>query len=236
MLRLQKYIALSGVASRRSAEDLIRAGRVKVNGVIVSEMGFIVSPDTDTIAVDNKLIQVENKKVYIMLHKPEGYVTTVSDEFNRPTVIDLVQDIQERIYPVGRLDYDTSGLLLMTNDGDLTYQLTHPKHEIPKTYIATVKGHLNEQERARFKSGIDIGGYITAPADLEVLKEDRTSSTARVIIHEGKNRQIRKMFDALNHPVLTLKRISIGSLDIEHLPKGKWRSLSSDEISYLKSL
>jgi 23S rRNA pseudouridine2605 synthase len=235
-VRLQKYIALSGIASRRSAEDLIRTGRVKVNGAVVSEMGVVINPNIDTITVDNKSIQIENNKVYIMLNKPEGYVTTVSDEFNRPTVIDLVQDIQERIYPVGRLDYDTSGLLLMTNDGDLTYQLTHPKHEIPKTYIATVRGHLNEKEKTRFKSGIDIGGYVTAPADIEALKEDPSSSTVQVIIHEGKNRQIRKMFDALTHPVLSLKRISIGSLNIDQLPSGKWRHLTAEEASYLKSL
>lgn len=235
-LRLQKYIALSGVASRRKAEELIQAGRVKVNDVTISEMGVNINPDVDHVAVDNKPIRVEDKKIYIMLHKPEGYVTTVTDQFNRPTVIDLIQDIQERIYPVGRLDYDTSGLLLMTNDGDLTYQLTHPKHEISKTYITTVKGQLNEKEQNRFECGIDIGGYTTAPAELEVLKVDRSFSTIKVIIREGKNRQIRKMFDVLNHPVVTLKRIAMGNLDIAQLPKGKWRHLSPEEVSYLKLL
>ncbi len=235
-MRLQKYIALSGIASRRRAEDLIRTGRVRVNGAVVSEMGVIIDPGVDIINVDNTTLQIEDRKVYIMLNKPEGYVTTVSDEFNRPTVINLVQEIQERIYPVGRLDYDTSGLLLMTNDGDLTYQLTHPKHEIPKTYIATVKGHLNEKEKTRFRSGIDIGGYITASAYIEVLKEDLSSSTVKVVIHEGKNRQIRKMFDALTHPVLSLQRISIGNLTIEQIPKGKWRYLSPEEVTYLKLL
>ncbi|KXG76841.1 pseudouridine synthase [Thermotalea metallivorans] len=235
-MRLQKYIAQSGIASRRKAEELIRSGKVKVNGVVIENMGAVIDPSSDVITVDDKIVKIEEKKVYIMLHKPEGFVTTVSDEFNRPAVIDLVKDIKERIYPVGRLDYDTSGLLLMTNDGDLTYRLTHPKHEIPKTYIAKVRGHLAQSAQKKFRQGIDIGGYITAPASLEVLKLERDTSVVKVVIHEGKNRQIRRMFDHLGHPVVSLKRVAIGKLNIDQLPRGKWRCLSPKEVAYLKSL
>ncbi|QEK12192.1 rRNA pseudouridine synthase [Crassaminicella thermophila] len=234
-MRLQKYIAHSGVASRRKAEELIKLGRVKVNGKVIIDMGVVVDPTSDVISVDNKVIQLERNKVYIMLNKPEGYITTLSDEFNRPTVADLVKDINERIYPVGRLDYDTSGLLIMTNDGDLSYQLTHPKHEVKKTYIAKIKGIPNNKELHMFKTGIDIGGYITAPAQIEVLKKEREACLVKVIIHEGKNRQIRKMFDKINHPVTKLKRIAIGKITMDNLQKGKWRYLTDSEIKYLKS-
>ncbi|TCO79801.1 pseudouridine synthase [Marinisporobacter balticus] len=234
-MRLQKYIAYSGIASRRKAEELIKLGRVKVNGEIIKDMGVAVNPDTDIVSLDNRLIQLENKKVYIILNKPEGYVTTLLDEFDRPTVVDLIKNISERIYPVGRLDYDTSGLLIMTNDGELTYRLTHPKHEVKKTYIAKIKGVLNNKELNMFKRGIDIGGYTTAPAQIQILKDNRGSSNVQVIIHEGKNRQIRKMFDAIHHPVIRLKRIAVGEISMDNLLKGKWRFLTDSEIKYLKS-
>ncbi|QXM06061.1 pseudouridine synthase [Crassaminicella indica] len=234
-MRLQKYIAHSGVASRRKAEELIKLGRVKVNNKVIKDMGVIVDPHKDIVSVDQKIIHLEKNKIYIMLNKPEGYVTTLSDEFNRPTVVDLIKNIQERIYPVGRLDYATSGLLIMTNDGDLSYRLTHPKHKIKKTYIAKIKGILNKKELACFQTGIDIGGYITAPAFIEVLKKERATSLVKVMIHEGKNRQIRRMFEKINHPVLQLKRIAIGKINLENLQKGKWRYLTETEIKYLKS-
>ncbi|WZL74931.1 pseudouridine synthase [Clostridiaceae bacterium 35-E11] len=234
-MRLQKYIAHAGIASRRKAEELIKLGRVKVNGRVVKEMGITVNPSLDSICIDNHMIQLEEQKVYIMLNKPEGCVTTLSDEFNRPTVADFVEDIQERIYPVGRLDYDTSGLLLMTNDGDLSFHLTHPKHEVIKTYIAQIKGMLTKEEIHQFKTGIDIGGYITAPANIEILKKDKTTCQVKVRIHEGKNRQIRKMFEKINHPVIKLKRIAIGNIQLGQLPRRKWRYLTAEEIKYLQS-
>lgn len=234
-MRLQKYIAHCGIASRRKAEEIIKLGKVKVNGEVIKDMGVVVDPDSDEVFVDNRLIQLENNKVYIMLNKPEGYVTTLSDEFDRPTVVDLVKNISERIYPVGRLDYDTSGLLIMTNDGELAYRLTHPKHEVEKTYIAKVKGIPNNKEVNMFKRGVDIGGYVTAPANIQILKKERGSSTIQVIIHEGKNRQIRKMFDAINHPVIKLQRIAVGEIHIDNVLKGKWRFLTDSEIKYLKS-
>ncbi len=235
-MRLQKYIALSGVASRRKAEEMIHQGRVKLNGAIVRDMGIIVNPMEDQVAIDNQAIKPEEQKVYILLHKPEGYVTTLSDEFNRPTVVDLLKDVAERVFPVGRLDYDTSGLLIMTNDGDLTYHLTHPKHEVKKTYIAKVKGTPEEKSLSLLKKGVDIGGYITAPAQVERLKNDKDTSSIKIIIHEGKNRQIRKMFDAVDYPVLHLKRIAMGRIELGDLKKGQWRHLTAQEIRYLKSI
>lgn len=234
-VRLQKYIAHSGITSRRKAEEFIKLGRVKVNGEIVKDMGVVIDPSVDRISVDNKPIGLEKNKVYIMIHKPEGYVTTLSDEFDRKTVADLVKDIPERIYPVGRLDYETSGLLIMTNDGDLSYRLTHPKHEVKKIYIAKVGGILNKKEMSMFEEGIDIGGYVTAPAYIELLKKEKDMSVVKVMIHEGKNRQIRKMFDKINHPVIKLERIAIGKINMDHLAKGKWRSLTKEEIEYLKN-
>lgn len=235
-MRLQKYIALSGVASRRKAEEMILQGRVKLNGTIVRDMGVIINTVEDLVAIDNQIIKPQEKKLYILLHKPEGYVTTLSDEFNRPKVIDLLDDIHERVFPVGRLDYDTSGLLLMTNDGDLTYQLTHPKHEVKKTYIARVKGNPEEKTLALLKKGVDIGGYVTAPAQVEKIKSDGRFTSIKIIIHEGKNRQIRKMFDAVGYPVLHLKRIAMGRIELGNLLKGKWRHLTAEEIRYLKSI
>ena len=162
-MRINKYIALCGVASRRKAEELILAGRVTVNDEVMTELSYKVDEENDIVKVDDKLIKEENKLVYILLNKPEGYITTVKDQFDRPSVLDLVSDIKERVYPIGRLDYETSGLLLLTNDGDLTYKLTHPKHEVDKTYVARVKGKLTKEEIERFKTGLKIEDYTTAP-------------------------------------------------------------------------
>ena len=193
-MRINKYIALCGVASRRKAEELILAGRVTVNDEVMTELSYKVDEENDIVKVDDKLIKEENKLVYILLNKPEGYITTVKDQFDRPSVLDLVSDIKERVYPIGRLDYETSGLLLLTNDGDLTYKLTHPKHEVDKTYVARVKGKLTKEEIERFKTGLKIEDYTTAPAKLKVIKydEQRDSSLLEIKIHEGKNRQVRK--------------------------------------------
>ena len=175
-MRINKYIASCGVASRRKAEELILNKKVKVNGRLIEELSFQVDEYKDTVEVDGVKISLDEETVYILLNKPEGYITTVKDQFDRPSVIDLLSDVKERVFPVGRLDYETSGLLLLTNDGDLTYKLTHPKHEIDKTYIAMVKGELTEEEIKNFKSGLEIEDYITAPAKLRVLYYDKVKN------------------------------------------------------------
>jgi 23S rRNA pseudouridine2605 synthase len=233
--RLQKYIADCGVASRRKAEELIKQGRVKVNGMVVTEMGTKVG-DTDLVEVDGKGIKPENKKVYILLNKPAGYVTTAKDQFGRPTVLDLLKGVRERVFPVGRLDYETTGLLILTNDGDFTYKMTHPKHEIEKTYIATIEGIPTIEEINRFEKGLRIEDYITAPAKLRILSENMRNSVVEVTIHEGKNRQVRKMCEAIGHPVLSLKRISLGKLSLGNLAEGTWRELSQKEVKSLLEL
>ena len=237
-MRINKYIALCGVASRRKAEELILAGKVTVNDEVMTELSYKVDEENDIVKVDDKLIKEENKLVYILLNKPEGYITTVKDQFDRPSVLDLVSDIKERVYPIGRLDYETSGLLLLTNDGDLTYKLTHPKHEVDKTYVARVKGKLTKEEIERFKTGLKIEDYTTAPAKLKVIKydEQRDSSLLEIKIHEGKNRQVRKMCKAINHPVLRLRRSAMGKIKIGDCEIGKYRYLTEDEIKYLKNL
>jgi len=235
-MRLQKFISMAGVTSRRKAEEIILKGKVKVNGKIVKELGTKVDPNKDIVTIDGKRINIADKNVYIMLYKPEGYVTTLWDEFNRPKVIDLIKGIDERIYPVGRLDYNTSGLLLLTNDGELANKITHPKNQLKKTYIALVKGIPKGQDIIKFEKGLDIGGYITAPAKLEILKKYKDFSKVKIVIHEGKNRQIRKMMEKLGYPVIKLERIKIGELNLKGLKKGEWRYLTDDEIAYLKNL
>ncbi len=235
-MRLQKFIAKSGIASRRKAEELIKNGKIKVNDRIITEMGVKIDPQRDIIKYNNKRLSIENEKKYIILNKPEGYITTVSDQFGRPTVMDLIKDIKERVYPVGRLDYNTSGLLLLTNDGNLTHKITHPKSQIKKTYIAKIKGIISNSKMNRFKNGIDIGGYITAPAQIKLINKKNGCSIVKIIIHEGKNRQIRRMMDKIGHPVLELKRVAIGKITLDNLPKGQWRYLTESEINYLKTV
>ena len=237
-MRINKYIALCGVASRRKAEELILAGRVTVNDEVMTELSYKVDEENDIVKVDDKLIKEENKLVYILLNKPEGYITTVKDQFDRPSVLDLVSDIKERVYPIGRLDYETSGLLLLTNDGDLTYKLTHPKHEVDKTYMAIVKGVPNAQEIKNFEEGLYIEDYKTAPAKIKVVKinEEKNYSICQIKIHEGKNRQVRKMCKAINHPVLRLRRSAMGKIKIGDCEIGKYRYLTEDEVKYLKSI
>jgi 23S rRNA pseudouridine2605 synthase len=235
-MRLQKYMAKCGVASRRKCEELIQLGVVKVNGQIIRELGYKVNPEIDIVEVKDKRIKLEEEKIYIILNKPEGYVTTVKDQFNRPTVLDLVDNKGFRIYPVGRLDYNTSGLLLLTNDGDLAHRLTHPRHEITKTYIAKLKGIPSEEELETFRNGIEIDGYITAKAYINILQKSRNSSLVKIKIHEGKNRQIRKMCEKIGHPVIKLKRVAIGEIKLGDLKTGEWRYLSKNEIKYLKSM
>lgn len=231
-IRLQKYLAEAGVASRRKAEELILQGRIRVNGEIITEMGFKVT-GSDKVEFDGKQVHKEENKVYLMLNKPVGYVTTVKDQFGRTTVLDLVKEIDERLYPVGRLDYDTSGLLLLSNDGDFTYKLTHPKHELNKVYVAEVEGIPTTEEIERFEKGLRIEDYITSAAKLKILEKMQKRSTIEITIHEGKNRQVRKMCENIGHPVIKLKRVAIGNLVLSDLPEGKWRHLNKDEIKYL---
>jgi 23S rRNA pseudouridine2605 synthase len=233
--RLQKFMARCGVASRRKCEEVITAGRVKVNDFVVTELGHKVDPDKDKVYVDNKIINVEENKVYIALNKPEGIVSTVKDEKDRKTILDLV-NIKERIYPIGRLDYDTSGLIILTNDGDIYNRVIHPRQAINKVYIAIIEGCPNQEEISKFCNGIDIDGYITAQADFKVTKRVGFNCRATITIHEGKNRQIRKMCDAIGHPVIALKRVSVGNITLGNMEKEEWRNLTEEEIEYLKNL
>lgn len=234
--RLQKFMASCGVASRRSCERIIEEGRVKVNGSVVQELGIKIDVDLDEVLVDGNKIFIEEKKVYIMLNKPEGYLCTLKDERGRKTVLDLVK-VNERIFPIGRLDYDTSGLLIMTNDGEVYNKVIHPSKKIDKVYEATIKGQPFKEEIKRFCNGIDIGNYITAPAKLKIIEGNEEKSKVEITIHEGKKRQIRRMCKAVKHPVITLKRLSIGKIALNtDLRKGRWRYLEDSEIEYLKNL
>ncbi|MGL4913089.1 MAG: pseudouridine synthase [Romboutsia sp.] len=237
-MRINKYIASCGVASRRKAEELILNKKVKVNGKIVEELSLQIDENNDVVEVDGVKISTSENTVYILLNKPEGYITTVKDQFDRPSVIDILSSVSERVYPVGRLDYETSGLLLLTNDGDLTYKLTHPKHEIDKTYVARVKGKLTEEEISNFRQGLYIEDYKTAPAKLRVIKYDNVQdvSMLEIKIHEGKNRQVRKMCKAINHPVLRLKRVALGKINLNDLKIGEYRHLTNEELNYLKNI
>ncbi|MBR0127493.1 MAG: rRNA pseudouridine synthase [Firmicutes bacterium] len=233
--RLNKYIASAGLCSRRKADELISNGNVKVNGAVVNEMGFVVE-DGDRVTVNGRLIEGEKPKVYVVLNKPLGYITSMDDDKNRATVADLVSDIPERLFPVGRLDYNTTGLLIMTNDGELTYSLTHPKHEVDKTYIATVSGVLSGKRLAQLRKGVDIGGFVTSPARVRVLRQNPRSAVVEITIHEGKNRQVRKMFAAGGNQVQSLERVAIGELKLGRLKEGHYRKLTRQEIEYLKGL
>ncbi len=232
-MRLQKYLALCSVASRRAAEVMITDGRVSVNGAVVRELGTKVK-EGDRVLVDGKEIKKDSKKVYIMLNKPRGCVTTVNDEKDRPTVMDYVEDINERIYPVGRLDYNTEGLLILTNDGEFTYALTHPKHEKEKVYHALVSGIMLHGATDKLEKGVYIDGKKTAPAKAEVKEHRRNTSLVEIAICEGRNRQVRKMCEAVGHKVLALKRVSIAGVELGKLDIGKWRHLTEVEINRLR--
>ena len=233
-IRLQKYIAECGIASRRKAEELILEGKIIVNGIIVTELGTKINPSKDIVEYNNKVIEPEQRNVYILLNKPIGYVTTVKDQFNRPSVLDLVK-VKERIVPVGRLDFYTSGALILSNDGDFVYKITDPKHEVNKTYNVTVKGIINDDEIEALRSGVKIDNYITKPAKVKILKTDKDKNISRIqiTIHEGKNRQIRKMCEAIGKKVLALHRSKIGNIDVKDLKIGEWRYLTDAEISDL---
>ena len=229
-IRLQKYLAEAGIASRRKCEEYILQGKVKVNNQI-AELGMKVNPEEDSIYLDHKRVDKREKFVYILLNKPIGYVTTAKEQFGRDTVLDLVK-VKQRIVPVGRLDMYTSGALLLSNDGKFIYQMTHPKHEIDKTYTVTISGIIHPEEIKQLEEGVSIGDYITKPAKVKILKIDKEKNISRIeiTIHEGKNRQIRKMCEAIGKKVQALHRTKIGSLTVKDLPLGTWRFLSQEEI------
>lgn len=235
MERLQKVMARRGVASRRACEKLILAGRVSVNGNVVTAMGTKVKPG-DIIAVDGQELPPDREPlVYLMLNKPKGCVTTVKDPQGRTTVMDLLDNQKQRIYPVGRLDYDTEGLLLLTNDGELSYALTHPSHEVDKTYLAVVKGMLSSSALDKLRSGIELEDGKTSPAKVSILKLGNQSKIS-LTIHEGKKRQVRRMLEAVDYPVISLTRTHFGSLSLQGLDAGKYRHLTKEEIKALKSI
>ena len=228
-IRLQKWLSQAGVASRRKAEELILSGKVAVNGVVVTEMGSRADTSKDRVAVNGRPCEIVSAKVYIALHKPEGVVTTVSDQFNRPTVMDYVPD-ELCCYPVGRLDYDTSGLLILTNDGDFAQQMAHPKNRVAKVYIATISGHPSDDVLDAFRCGVEIDGRRTSPAEIDIIKKG-PNAKVRIKLYEGRNRQVRKMCEAIGHKVLALKRVEVGSIKLGTLPKGQWRYLAEEEIA-----
>lgn len=234
-VRLQKYIASCGVCSRRTAEKLICEGLVKVNGKIVTELGTKVIPSKDKIECNGKEI-IENKEyVYVLLNKPIGYVTTVKEQFGRPTVIDLVKDVNCYLLPVGRLDMYTSGAIILTNDGDFIYKVTHPKNEVEKTYNATVKGIVTEKDIKELEKGVKIEDYISGQAKVKILKVDikKNISRIQITIHEGKNREVRKMCAAIGKNVIALHRCKISNIDVKNLKIGEWRFLTKKEINEL---
>jgi len=232
--RLQKFISSCGITSRRKAEEMILNGIVKVNGKVVNTLGIKVDTEKDIVTINNEQINKVDKYIYIKLYKPEGYVTTVDDQFGRKTVIDLI-NIKERIYPIGRLDYNTSGLLLLTNDGDLANKLMHPKYNIYKTYVADIEGNITNESIDKLKSGVTIDDYKTAPSKVKLVSVLKESSRVEISIYEGKNRQVRKMFDAVGHYVYSLKRISFGKIKLGMLKPGQWVNLSDEEIYFLKN-
>jgi 23S rRNA pseudouridine2605 synthase len=237
--RLQKILSAAGVASRRLSEELIAQGRVQVNGKTVTELGTKADPAVDEIKVDGRRIQVQQRKRYILLHKPRGYVTSRSDPQGRPTVLDLLRGVREYIYPVGRLDYDSEGLLILTNDGELAARLMHPRHEVDKVYEARVRGVPDQHTVDRLAKGVTIDGKRTAPAKVRVLEPrgkhpPADQTTIELAIHEGRQRQVRKMFDAVGHPVVRLKRVRIGPIEDRDIPTGHWRDLTPREVARLQ--
>ena len=231
--RLQKVLAKAGVASRRRAEELIRQGKVRVDGKVVTEMGTKVDPETQNIECDGVALVSREEKVYILLHKPTGYLSTVDDPQGRPIVTDLLKNIKERVYPVGRLDLNTEGALLLTNDGELSQKILHPSHEVNKTYVAKVKGVPGKKKLDALSKGIELEGRKTWPARIKVLKTEAQSTVIQIIIHEGRKRQVRKMFEAIGHPVLALKRTAYGQLELGGLGPGKYRFLTPRDIKFI---
>ncbi len=233
-MRLQKFLAAAGVSSRRAAEEIIKEGRVAVNGTTVTEMGFIVDPKHDEVRLDNRPVVPAEKTVYLLLNKPEGYITTLHDPYGRPTVNELVSDAGVRIYPVGRLDMDTSGLLLLTNDGETAFRLAHPSYGVEKEYLARVQGLPAASTLLQLGQGVALPDGVTSPAKVRLVKGNRLNSLVALTIHEGRNRQARRMLEAVGHPVVSLKRVRFGPLTLDGLRSGQWRFLSAREVEQLR--
>ena len=234
-MRINKYLAGCGVSGRRGADKLVSEGKVKVNGKVVTELGYDVDMYNDSVTVDGKRVKYKNRDYYIMLHKPKGYVCTAKDEFGRKTVMELI-DINARLFTVGRLDYDTEGLLLLTTNGDVAQKLTHPKSEIPKTYVAKSEGGITEAELEKLRNGVIIDGKKTAKSKAQVTETDEKFTKAEIIITEGRNRQVRKMLESVGKTVVFLKRTAEGEIRLGGLSRGKYRFLNDKEVNYLLSL
>lgn len=234
-MRINKYIANAGIASRRKADELIKAGKVKVNGKVMSQPGYDVA-DSDEVLVEGKPVQSTENKVYYAMNKPLGVITSVNDDRGRMTVVDIISDVEERVFPVGRLDYNTSGLLLLTNDGDFANRIMHPGRRVDKTYRVRVAGNISKMKISVLRAGVRLGKFKTSPARVDVITWNRHSMILEVTIHEGKNRQIRRMFEAVGYPVQELERISIGNMKLGHLKPGQYRKLSRRELEYFSNL
>lgn len=236
MERLHKFLARAGVGSRRKCEELISAGLVRVNGQTVTKMGVVIDPENELVEVAGRAIKDQEEKIYILLNKPKGYITTMYDPRGRARVIDLIKNLKTRIYPVGRLDYETEGLLLLTNDGGLAYALTHPSHRIPKTYLAWVDGIPPAEKLSQMAKGVMLEDGFTAPANVCLKGKNKRGAILEIIIHEGRKRQVRRMCDCVGYPLYRLKRINLGFLDLGGLKPGEYRRLTAKEVEKIKKL
>ena len=234
-MRLQKYLASCGVASRRNAEIMITDGRIAVNGMTVTELGTQVDEMTDVVTVDGEIVRPEEEKYYIAYNKPVGEISSVRDPEGRATVLDRFRDFPVRLFPVGRLDYDSEGLLLLTNDGELMNRLLHPSFEIPKSYLTRVSNAVTDEEIHTLRKGVMIDGRMTSPAEVRLIRHDAFSTELLITIHEGRNRQVRKMIAAIGRQVVRLKRVRFGPVQLGDLPSGMWRKLTDEEIAKLKA-
>ena len=235
-MRINKFIAQAGVASRRGAEKLIVDGKIKVNGKVVTDLATDINLDNDVVVYDGKKLKATNHFTYVMFYKPKGCVTTVSDEQGRKTIYDYIDITDKRLFPVGRLDYNSEGLLLLTNDGDMAYKLTHPSNEVPKTYLVKIEGELKESELNKLRSGIELDGTLTKRCKLKLKEFADGISSFEMTIYEGRNRQIRRMFETIGKEVIFLKRIAIGDVRLGGLSRGKTRFLNNKEIEFLRKI
>jgi 23S rRNA pseudouridine2605 synthase len=233
MVRINKFLALCELGSRRKVEELINGGKVTVNGQLCTDLATQIDPQNDLVRVNSSLVKYNQNKVFIMLNKPAGYIVTRNDEHHRKTIYDLLPEMAAKLHPIGRLDHDSEGLILLTNDGDITNKIIHPSTKIEKTYKVTVKGKIDFQKLTLLRNGIEIDDYKTQPAKVFLKHSTDEHSELRMTITEGKNRQIRKMLEAIGHPVLKLKRLQIGNIKLEKLPTGTWRFLNDKEVLYL---
>jgi len=235
-IRLNKFLAQAGVASRREVDNMIAEGRIKVNGQVVQGLGYKIDDEKDRVEVEGRRVEREEGLIYLMLNKPPGYLVTLKDNFQRPTILQLLPSLSKRVFPVGRLDYDSSGLLLMMNDGELAYRLTHPRFKVPKAYLIKVRGEPDPSKLSRLEKGIYLDGKKTAPAKIAKIRSDPKKSLFKIEIYEGRKREVKRMFQAIGHKVLQLQRISFGGLRLGSLKAGKWRYLTRKEIDTLKKL